>query len=543
MTERRDEASAGVLIAQAVRVATSSPLFTLNGGHIWPLYFGAQEQGIPIYDVRHEQTAGFAAEGWAKLKRECGVAAVTAGPGVTNSVSAVATARGNDSPVLLLGGRSPAGRWGQGSLQEMDHLPVLASLTKCARTLASPEEAYEAAAEAMRLALSQRTGPAFLDAPLDVLFANADRPEATEHLVADPGPPPDPEQVDAVARLIREAHRPVVFAGGTVWWAGAETALVRLVEAARLPLYMNGLARGILPPAHELYRSRSRSKAFAEADLLLIVGVPLDFRAGFGESFAPDARIVYLDVDDFRKHRPPAAAVYGDLRRALEMLAGRVEGLPRRREWLEALAADERARREKDRALREASSSPVHPARLVHEVEAFCDRDAILIGDGGDFISFAGRFIERDRPGLWMDAGPFGCLGAGPGYALAAKVAHPDRQVVLLCGDGAFGFGAMEFDTYVRHRVPIVCVIGNNGIWALEKHPMQGLFGKSIAADLRPGVRYDKVVEALGGHGELVRRPDDIRPALERAFKAGAPACINVMIDAKAEYPRSAVLT
>jgi acetolactate synthase-1/2/3 large subunit len=425
----------------------------------------------------------------------------------------------------------------------MDHVPLLATLTKCASTLASADVAYEAAAEAMRAALSQRTGPVFLDAPLDVLFGSAEQPEATEHLVADPGPPPDPEEVDKAARLIHEAERPVVFAGGTVWWARAETQLVRLLEAAHLPAYFNGLARGILPPSHELFRSRSRSKAFAEADLVLVVGVPLDFRAGFGESFAAGARVVYVDVDDYRKHRSPAAAVYGDLRRALEMLAGRVEDAPRRREWLDALAQDELARREKDRPSLEAATTPVHPARLIHEVEAFCDPDAIIAGDGGDFVSFAGRFIERDRPGLWMDAGPFGCLGAGPGYALAAKVAHPDRQVLLLCGDGAFGFGAMEFDTFVRHRLPIVCVIGNNGIWALEKHPMQGLFGQSIAADLRPGVRYDKVVEALGGHGELVERPDDVRPALERAFKAGVPACINVITDPKAEYPRAAVLT
>jgi acetolactate synthase-1/2/3 large subunit len=537
-----DEASAGALIVQAVKAATSSPLFTLNGGHIWPLYLGAQEQGMPIYDVRHEQAAGFAAEGWAKLTRQCGVAAVTAGPGVTNCVSAIATARANDSPMLVLGGRASVARWGQGSLQEMDHVPILAPLTKCASTLAAAEQAFEAGAEAVRTALSQRTGPVFLDAPLDTLFSNAQRPEATEHLVPDPGPPPDPEEVTKAAKLIRSASRPVVFAGGSVWWAQAEAELVRLVEAAGLPLYLNGLARGIVPPGHELFRGRSRAKAFAEADLILLVGVPLDFRAGFGDSFAAEARVVYVDVDDFRKHRPPAAAIYGDLKRSLEMLAGRVAGSPRRRDWLEALATEEAARRDKERPLFASATAPVHPARLVHEVDSFCDPDAILIGDGGDFVSFAGRLIERDRPALWMDAGPFGCLGAGPGYALAAKVAHPDRQVLLLAGDGAFGFSAMEFDTFVRHRLPVVCVIGNNGIWALEKHPMEGLFGKSIVADLRPGVRYDRVVEALGGYGELVEKPEDIRPALDRAFKAGVPACINVLCDPKAEYPRSAVL-
>jgi acetolactate synthase-1/2/3 large subunit len=184
----------------------------------------------------------------------------------------------------------------------------------------------------------------------------------------------------------------------------------------------------------------------------------------------------------------------------------------------------------------------VHPARLVAEVERFCDEDAIVVGDGGDFVSFAGRLLHRRRPGLWIDGGPYGCLGSGPGYALAAKLAHPDRQVVLLSGDGAFGFSAMEFDTLVRHRLPVVCVVGNNGIWALEKHPMERLLGTSILTDLAPGTRYDRVVEALGGHGELVERPEDIGPALDRAFRSGLPACVNVLCDPAAEYPRSSVL-
>lgn len=428
-------------------------------------------------------------------------------------------------------------------MQEIDHVPLVRTLTKCAQTISAPEEAFEATLEAIRAAFSRRTGPAFVDGPLDVLFGNGEPPEATEHLVADPGPPPDPEEAGKAGALIRKASRPVLFAGGAVWWSRAEADLVRLAEAARLPTYLNGLARGLLPPSHDLYRSRSRSTAFKEADLVVIVGVPLDFRAGFGESFAEGAQLVYVDVDDFRKHRPGAAAVYGDLKRALQMLASKVEGTAQRNEWLERLAADEAERRQKDRPMLESDSAPVHPARLIAEIDAFCDPDAVLVGDGGDFISFAGRLIERDRPALWMDAGPFGCLGAGPGYALAAKIADPSKQVLLLCGDGAFGFGAIEFDTFVRHKLPVVCVIGNNGIWALEKHPMRNLFGRSIASDLRRGVRYDKVVEALGGYGELVERPDQIRPALKRAFDSGAPACINVITDPEAEYPRSAILT
>ena len=300
----------------------------------------------------------------------------------------------------------------------------------------------------------------------------------------------------------------------------------------------------MLPPGDRLFRSRSRSAGLGQADLVFVIGVPLDFRLNWGQPpvLGDDAQIVYVDADDFRKHRPPAAALYGDIRKALSELAEAARDTPRHDEWLEQLAVKEREARERDRNLFESDSTPVHPARVVAEVDAFLDPDAIVVGDGGDFVSFAGRYMERPGPGQFIDPGPFGCLGSGPGYALAAKLAHPDRQVVLLSGDGAFGFSGMEFDTLVRHQVPVVCVIGNNGIWATEKHPMLNALGTAIAADLRPGTRYDKVVEALGGHGELVERPSEIRPALERAFKSGVPACLNVLCDPMAEYPRSSVL-
>ena len=539
-----DSANSGGLIALAMKRAGVSHLFTLNGGHIWPILTGALEHGIRIVDVRHEQSAAFAAEGWAKVTRECGVAAVTAGPGVTNAVTALAQAQSGDSPMFVIGGRAPEARWGMGSLQEMDHVAVVETLVKKATTLRSAEEAYACAAECMRSALSRRTGPTFMDVPIDVFFGAADIPEATEHLVADPGPSPDPDEIRRMASLVRQAGRPAVIAGGNVWWAHAEDELRRVVEGAQLPLCVNGMARGMLPPGHPLLLSRARGPALGEADLILVVGVQLDFRLNFGlpPVFAEDARLVYLDVDDHRKHRRSEAAVFGDLRAALAALAIELEGTPARTGWLDRLSESDEGARKRDAPMAESDSAPVHPARLVAEVNRFVDGDAIVVGDGGDFVSFAGRLVERPQPGLWIDPGPFGALGSGPAYAMAAKLARPDRQVLLLAGDGAFGFSAMEFDTAVRHRVPIVCVVGNNGIWALEKHPMQQMLGTSIAADLAPGTRYDKVVEALGGHGELVDRPDQIRPALERAFKAGVPACVNVICDPAAEYPRSSVL-
>ena len=539
-----DSGNAGELIALALKRAGVSHLFTLNGGHIWPILMGATEHGIRLVDTRHEQTAAFAAEGWAKVTRECGVAAVTAGPGVTNATSALAQAQGNDSPLFVIGGRAPVARWGLGSLQEMDHVEVVRSLTKKAVTLSAAEDAYSTSAECVRNALSRRTGPVFMDVPIDVFFGAADLPEATEHLTPDLGPPPDHALVEQAARLIRAAERPVVVAGGGVWWARAEDELRELVEVANVPLTVNGMARGMLPSSHPLFFSRARSQALGDADLIVLVGVVLDFRLNFGQPpvFAEEARLIYVDVDDHRKHRPAEVAMFGQLRLALKQLAAAVAGAPRSDAWVATLRQTEAAARKSDEAMTRSDSSPVHPARLIAEVDRYADRDAIIVGDGGDFISFAGRLIERDKPGLWIDPGPFGCLGSGPGYAMAAKLARADRQVILLSGDGAFGFSAIEFDTMVRHHVPVVCLVGNNGIWALEKHPMQRMLGTSIAADLGTRTRYDKVVEALGGYGELVDRPDEIRPALDRAFKSGLPACINVICDPDAEYPRSSVL-
>jgi acetolactate synthase I/II/III large subunit len=536
----------GRLIARRLKAHGVSKLFTLSGGHLFSIYDGCKEEGIEIVDVRHESTAAFAAEGWAKVTREPGVCALTAGPGVTNGMSAMASAQANHSPMLVLGGRAPAGRWGMGSLQEIDHVPFVRPLTKLAATPESTAEIPGLVDEAFATAVAPHGGPTFVDFPMDYVFMDAPEPEdVSDGLPARASKGADGAQIERAAELLKGAERPVIMAGTDLYWGHGEGALQELAEALRIPVFLNGLARGCLPADHELFFSRARGQALKGADVALVMGVPMDFRLGFGGSFGDETEIVVIDVaEPSRPHpRTVAAECYGALASTLGDLRVAAGGKALRSEpWIAGLRAAESERREAERVELEDDRAPLHPMRLYAELGTVLDRDAIVIGDGGDFVSYAGKVIESFAPGCWLDPGPFGCLGTGAGYALAAKLAHPERQVVLLLGDGAFGFSGMEFDTLARHGVNVVGVMGNNGIWALEKHPMEFLYGYSVAADLRPKTRYDEVVQALGGYGELVERPQDVRPALERAFSAGKPALVNVLTDPAVVYPRKSNL-
>jgi acetolactate synthase I/II/III large subunit len=541
MTTETATLHGGRLIARRLKAHGVSKLFTLSGGHLFSIYDGCREEGIDIVDVRHESAAAFAAEGWAKVTREPGVCALTAGPGVTNGMSAIASAQHNNSPMLVLGGRAPAMRWGQGSLQEIDHVPFVRPLTKLAATAESPDEIPALVDDALRVAARPHSGPVFLDFPLDVVFSEGSEGDL-EPPTAASGAGADSRAVDRAVTLLREAERPVIMAGTNLYWGRGEEALRALAEARGIPVFLNGLARGCLPADHELFFSRARGAGLKGADVALVIGVPMDFRLGFGASFGEDTELVVIDVaEPERDHpRPVAAELYGELGPILSALAA--PGGTDTREWVARLRGEEQAKREAERAEREDDRAPLHPMRLYAELATVLDRDAIVIGDGGDFVSYAGRVVDSYTPGCWLDPGPFGCLGSGPGYALAAKLARPDRQVVLLLGDGAFGFSGMEWDTLARHGVHVVGVMGNNGIWALEKHPMEFLYGYSVAAELRPETRYDTMVEALGGQGELVREPGELRPALERALEASGPALVNVLTDPTVVYPRKSNL-
>ena len=532
----------GRIVAKVLKSRGVSHLFTLSGGHLFSIYDGCREEGIEIVDVRHEQSAAFAAEGFAKATRSVGVAALTAGPGVTNGVSAIAGAQANGSPLCVLGGRAPEMRWGSGSLQEIDHLPFVSPLVKSAETVKDPGEIAARTAAALDLSQAAPSGPTFVDYPLDVVFTEAEV-EVPTLLDASPAPPGD--GVEEAAALLAAAERPVIMAGSGLYWGRGEGELRTLAEQLGIPVFLNGLGRGCLPADHELAFSRARGTGLKGADVALVVGVPIDFRLGFGGSFGEETKLIRLDAapNALTANRTPDIDLVGDVAAGLAAIREAASGAERRTAtWLERLRLVEDEKRAAEREELDDSRSPLHPVRIYKELSEVLDRDAIVIGDGGDFVSYAGRFIDTYEPGCWMDPGPFGCLGAGPGQAIGAKLAHPDRQVCLLLGDGAFGFAGVEFDTMARHGLGVVGVMGNNGIWALEHHPMNFLYGYSVAAKLRPETRYDQMVEALGCDGILVREPGELKGALERAFESGRPTLVNVLTDPEVVYPRKSNL-
>jgi acetolactate synthase-1/2/3 large subunit len=540
--------------AQAVAAAHAhgvQTMFTLSGGHIFPVYDGAvnADPPMPILDVRHEQTAVFAAEATARLTRTPGWAVLTAGPGVTNGISAITTAHFNGSNVVVLGGRAPDYRWGAGSLQEFDHPALLRPVTKRAWTEHDPAKVEQSVSDAFDLASARHRGPVFLDVSLEALFGAPPTPSPTPQGRTEAPESLDDDQLSRIAQLLAQAKRPVLVLGSDVWIDGAEAGARATAEELDLPVIANGQGRGILPAGHRLLMTRARSTAFGEADLVIVVGTPLDFRLGYGEfggkNGTEQAKVVHVAdaQDQLATHVDLAGSAAGPLNAFFQKLVNSVRSTSLKKswrtEWLPKLTSARDQAVAGDQALLASDADPIHPMRIYGELAPLLAGDAVVIGDGGDFVSYAGKYVEPSQPGGWLDPGPYGCLGTGLGYAIAARIARPSAQVVLLLGDGASGFSLMDVDTLIRHRLPVVMICGNNGIWGLEKHPMQALYGYDVAADLQPQCRYDQVVTALGGGGELVTKPGEIGPALRRAFDAGVPYLVNVATDPKIMYPRS----
>jgi acetolactate synthase I/II/III large subunit len=541
----------GEITVEIARAHGVETMFTLSGGHVFPLYDGAvkADPPMPILDVRHEQTAVFAAEATAKLTRKPGLAVLTAGPGITNGVSAVTTAHFNGSPVVVLGGRAADSNWGKGALQELDHPPLLAPVTKRAATVHATGDLAGELNDAFTLATAPHRGPVFLDLSLEAAFGAAS--DGAPPVAARRGAAPDPEALHRIGTLLARASQPVLVLGSDVWTDGAEEAARALAEETGVPVVTNGMGRGILPAGHKQLVTRARSAAFGGADLVLVAGTPLDFRLGYGlfggRDGNPLAAVVHLadSPEQVSTHLGLAASAAGDLTEVFRgvLAAWRSAASPGAySDWLTALRDKASAAVAADAAMLAADADPIHPARVYGELLPRLAEDAVVIGDGGDFVSFAGRFVEPSRPGCWLDPGPYGCLGTGLGYAIAARLARPSSQVVLLLGDGAAGFSLMDVDTLVRHGLPVVMVMGNNSAWGLEKHPMQALYGYHVAAELQPGCRYDDVVKALGGAGETISSPADLGPALDRALAAGVPYVVNALLDPDAVYPRSSNL-
>lgn len=527
----------GHLLAEVLRNEGVPNLFTLSGGHIAPIYDGCVDAGIRIVDFRHEQSAAHAADAWARVTLQPGIAAVTAGPGVTDAVTGIANAMYANSPMVVLSGKNPIFEFGMGSLQEMDQVTLVRPITKWAATCFDVRRLQDFLATALRHAMSGRKGPAFLDVPLDVQFSPAPPDaKAPERYRTGARPQGDPDLVGEASRLLRYAERPLVFAGAGVRWSNAHQALAELAHALKAPVFLNSLGRGCLPPDDPRFFAAARRFALGQADVVLALGVDWDFRLGYGQrGFSTEAKVIQVDVDGVHigRNRPIDVGIVGDPGLVIgQLLAGGLGNVEEPR-WTAEVRAEEQRLLNESKAGMESDAVPIHPQRFAREIRDFLDADAIVVGDGGDIVGISASVIQARYPGHWLDPGPFGTLGVGPGFAMAAKLAKPDKQVLLVYGDGSFGLNAMEYESALRQRIPFVGIIGNDGAWGQIKVAQEALYGagNAPASELDPEAPYHRMVEGLGGYGEKVTSPDEIRPALKRAYDSGVAACINVIVD------------
>jgi acetolactate synthase-1/2/3 large subunit len=537
----------GHLAARTLREAGVGHVFTLCGGHILPIYDGCITEGIQVVDMRHEQAAAHAADACARLTRSIGVAVVTAGPGVTDAVTGVANACSARSPLLLIGGAAPLGLRGLGALQETEQVALLRPITKGSWTVAETRQIPEVLTTAIRVALTGRPGPVFVEIPVDLLMTmTEDRlaPIPTRY-VHRPAQAADSDSMVRLAGLLAGAERPVVMAGSGVYWDDAAKDLQAFAEGTGVPVFMNGAGRGALASDHPQAFAQARGFALSQADLVIVLGTPLDFRLGYGRppTFAETAEVVMVDCDpsELGRNRPLALGLAGHIGVILRQLQDALlAGLVSRFEpWLRAVRKKEGDGQARLMAERVSDSVPISHYRLAHEIAAVIDAGTTVIGDGGDVVGCASKIVPLHRPGQWLDPGPFGCLGVGPSFAIAAKLLRPDQRILLIAGDGAFGLNGMEVETAVRFGLPMTIVIGNDGGWGQIRNPQLSFFGaeRAVGTSL-PFTRYDRMVEALGGKGMHVTEPGDLRPALERALASGEVVGINVVLD-PAAYRRT----
>lgn len=524
--------SGGALVAKVLKLEGVECIFTLCGGEIDPILQECTDEGIKVIDTRHEQAAVFAAEGWAMTTGKPGIVAATAGPGMANAVAGIWDAHEKGCPIIVFGGRIGVQNFDLGAMLDANQLGLVTSITKWARSGFETRRIAEYVSMAFRHAVSGRPGPVYLEFPVDVLDAQVKEsdvvwPTNYRTVARAQG---DPDMMAEAVDLLLDAKRPVIIGGSGLWWSQAADALREFVELTGIP-FSGG--DGYIPADHPLsFRTRTGTD---KADVICIIGKRLNFMAGFGRPplFAEGAKCIQIDIEptEIGRNRPIDIGIVGDARSVLKQMTeaarnrcGKRPELP----WVNQLRDEVTQQSGQSADLMNSEDSPVHPARICREIRDVLDRDATVIIDGGEITGWGMAVLNTYHPGHFLTVVPSAMLGIGTGYAIAAQLARPGKQVLLLSGDGSFGLNAMEFDTLARHKLPIVSVISNDSGWGMIKRlQLQKENGRAIASDLG-FIRYDKVVEALGGYGEAVEKPEDIKPAIERAFASGLPACINV---------------
>jgi acetolactate synthase-1/2/3 large subunit len=527
----------GQLAARTLKQIGVTTVFTLSGGHIIDIYNGFVDEGIRIIDVRHEQTAAHAAEAWTRLTGSPGVAVVTAGPGVTDAITGIANAFRNQVPMLVIGGQAPRKQLLKGGLQELDHVALTKPVTKLSISISDTERIPELIATALREAYNGRPGPSFIEIPIDVLDNAVDLDTVTfpSYIRSQGRKYGDPALIKEAAELLEKAERPAIIAGTQVWYCRADDELSSFVDKACIPTYLNGAARGCLSGDCPSFMVRSRRHALSKADVVMVIGTPFDFRLAYGNRIATDAKVIQVDLDygELGHNREIAIGIEGDIKAVLTQLTEVFTTSRRGGGWLDELCQLEKKLLDKDRPCLESDAVPIHPLRLASEIKAFMREDTIFIADGGDVVTMSASVVTPCIPGRWLDPGPLGTLGVGTPFAIAAKAAMPDTEVIVLFGDGAFGLTGFDYDTLIRFNMPVIGIVANNAAWNQVRYGQMERYGRArgeVANVLSP-LRYDRVVEAMGGYGEQVTEPAQIRPALERARKSGKPSLINVMVD------------
>ena len=540
--------SGGHLVAKALKSEGVDTIFTLCGGHIIDIYDGCLDEGIRIIDVRHEQTAAHAADGYARQTGKLGCVVTTAGPGCTNAMTGIATAFRSESPILHIGGQSSLTQYKMGSLQDLPHVDMMTPITKFASGVMSTERVADMISMAARECFTGAYGPSYLEIPRDVLDREIPKESA---VIPEPGryrasvkSIGDPEDIERLADLLVKAERPAMLVGSQVFMSRGHQAAIDLARSLNVALYMNGASRGILSPGDPHYFNRTRSSAFKKADVIVIVGTPFDFRMGYGKRISKQATLIQID-QDYRtvgKNRDISLGLAGDpgaiLAAALQAATGRSDnGAKGRQGWLDGLRAEEAEKTEKLMPMFLSNSNPIHPYRLAWEINEFLSEDTIYIGDGGDIVTISAQAVQPRGPGNWMDPGALGSLGVGTGFAMAAGLAHPQKEVICLYGDGSFGMTAFDMETANRFGVPYIAIVGNNSHMNQIRYGQVTKYGeqRGNVGNKLGDVPFGTFAEMLGGSGQEIRDPNEIQPALQRARESvkssGKSAVINVWVD------------